>query len=420
MTYELPNPTSSHAVLIGAHEYSNLENLPSVQNNLVALADALSDVNVWGMPKGNIFTVEQPGTAKDILDAVIDAGRISTDTLLIYYAGHGLADEYTDELYLTLPRTIPFRLDTAFRYEYMRRWLTGPEISANRIAVILDCCWSGRALQGGMAAGDALADSAAVPGRCVLAASASTGKALAPPNETYTAFTGVLLEALTEGIPGAPGILSMETIYSFAHNRLSTQSRPLPELGSRGAAGSVFVARNLSKDRISPVPSVAVNSSRVRTEWPAGKIPARMGVVVHEILFKKYHPYMVDARVPQNETRREVRNARSSFGLDNLNEELIAAWAYGSGVIGAMLHPNSIAFTTRGMHCRDGSGNIFVPYEIFGECNFRAERPPGYNNQLLITGPGIQWSSLCAGDQDCLYIFSAINKIRDFLKGESP
>ncbi|MEU9202895.1 caspase family protein [Streptomyces sp. NPDC048332] len=417
MTYKLPNPASSHAVLVGAHEYSNLDNLPSVQNNLVALADAFSDVNVWGMPKGNICTIEQPNTAKDILDAVIDAGRMSTDTLLIYYAGHGLADEYTDELYLALPRTIPFRLDTAFRYECMRRWLTGPEISANRIAVILDCCWSGRALQGGMAAGDALADSAAVPGRCVLAASASTGKALAPPNETYTAFTGVLLEALTEGIPGAPGVLSMETIYSFAHNRLATQSRPLPELGSRGVAGSVYVARNLSKDRISAAPSVTVESSRVRTEWPTGKIPARMGAVVREILFKKYHPYVVDVRVPKNETRREVRNARSYFDLDNVNEELIAAWGYGSGVIGAMSHPHSIAFTTRGIHCRDGGGRIFVPYETFGKCEFRAERSSGYNSQILITGPDVRWSSACAGDQNCLYIFSAINEIRDFLKG---
>jgi hypothetical protein len=38
-----------------------------------------------------------------VLDTVRERARRAWDTLLVYYAGHGLTDLHTDELYLALP-----------------------------------------------------------------------------------------------------------------------------------------------------------------------------------------------------------------------------------------------------------------------------------------------------------------------------
>lgn len=103
----LPDTGRSRAVLVGVGRYQVLGDLGSVHNNLPALARSLRDERLWGLPLGNCVVVEDPAWATDVLDPIAQAAREATDTLLLYYAGHGLVDPRRGELHLALVGSDP-------------------------------------------------------------------------------------------------------------------------------------------------------------------------------------------------------------------------------------------------------------------------------------------------------------------------
>lgn len=240
----LADPARSEAVLVGVHDYVNLEGLPAVARNVEGLRQVLTDPAVWGLPAEACTVISQPGDVGQVLDTVREKARRASDTLLVYYAGHGLTDPHTDELYLALPHSDREREYTSLRYEYLRRAVLDVQASTQRTVLILDCCYSGRALIGSMGADVQIADQAVVEGTCLLTASAETRPALSPPGETYTAFTGELIAALNDGIPGAPDLLDMDTLFRHLHGNLASKSRPLPQQRNRNTGGLIAVARN--------------------------------------------------------------------------------------------------------------------------------------------------------------------------------
>ncbi|MFE5583690.1 caspase family protein [Kitasatospora sp. NPDC056531] len=240
----LADPGRSAAVLVGVHDYVHLDGLPAVERNLEGLRRVLTDPDVWGLPAEACAVIAQPASVREVLDAVREKARQATDTLLVYYAGHGVVDNYSDELYLALPDTDREREYTALRFESLRREVLDPQARAQRTVVVLDCCYSGRALVGSMGAGKSLADRTAVNGTVVLTASAATREALALPGEPYTAFTGELVDLLERGIPGGPELLDMDTLYRQLYARLAEKSRPLPQQRNRNTGGRIAIARN--------------------------------------------------------------------------------------------------------------------------------------------------------------------------------
>ena len=80
--------------------------------------------------------------------------------------------------------------------------------------MILDCCYSGRALGQMAATSSAVADEASAEGTYVLAATAENKSALAPPGQPHTAFTGELLSILRNGITDGGPLLDLDSIYS--------------------------------------------------------------------------------------------------------------------------------------------------------------------------------------------------------------
>ncbi|SNY64823.1 caspase, EACC1-associated type [Paractinoplanes atraurantiacus] len=255
----LPDPAHSRAVLIGASRFTSMEDLPAVTNNLTRLAELLGDQQVWGLPAHNIVTVADPASPNDALEVIHGAAAAASDTLLVYYAGHGLLDG-GDELLLALPGTDKAKPFTAIRFDDVRR-----QVQRNRkrpsTVLILDCCYSARAMAGGMkapgpAAGD-LADQAAVEGSYLLVAAAETKTALAPPGESYTAFTGELIKILEEGIEDAPELIAAEQVYWSMKTELRAKGRPLPQQRARNAGAHIVLSRNRWR-AAAPGPSPAV------------------------------------------------------------------------------------------------------------------------------------------------------------------
>jgi peptide/nickel transport system substrate-binding protein len=238
----LPDPLLSRAVLVGSADYQTLPALPPVRHNLPALASALGASDVWGLPEHNCLVVENPQSVADLLDPVVEAAGQATDTLLFYYAGHGLVDPRRSELHLAVAGSDPQRMYTAVSYGHVRDALL--DSRASRRIVILDCCYSGRAL-GQM--GDSVAavvNEVSAEGTYVLAAAAENKVALAPPGAQFTAFTGELLDIMTRGIPGKGPLLDLDSIYMHLHAAARGKGFPLPQKRDRNTAGQLGLIRN--------------------------------------------------------------------------------------------------------------------------------------------------------------------------------
>ncbi|KUM91253.1 hypothetical protein AQI88_37630 [Streptomyces cellostaticus] len=235
-------------MLIGTYAYESLGDLPAVERNVRRLGELMRDPELWGLPEDRCIELLQP-SRKDVFDTLHTAASVAADTLVLYFAGHGLIDPYTRELYLALEDSCEDRLDRALRYEDLRRVLAPPYAAggprARRKVVILDCCWSGAALDGTMAAADGiLGRQADIRGTFVLTATAATRQALAPKGKPYTAFTGELIDAIVRGVPGAPELLSMSTLYDHLAESLPAKMLPPPQQGHRNSASHISLFRN--------------------------------------------------------------------------------------------------------------------------------------------------------------------------------
>ncbi|MFI9771662.1 caspase domain-containing protein [Streptomyces sp. NPDC052415] len=260
----LPDPGASRAVLVGTSRYEHLEQLPAVSNNLLALADLLCGPLSLQLPARHVSVVEDPVAAHTVVGAVRAAAGEATDTLIVYFAGHGLVDAQ-DQLSLALPHTEFGRMETGLPYDWLRQVLL-MDSRAERHVVILDCCYSGLAL-GRMGAGSPLADQAAVEGSFLLAAAAETRTALAPVGQTYTAFTGALLDTLGRGIPGGPALLDLAAVYRHVRLTLEARGHPVPQARDRNSGAQVALGRNHAALPAVPVPTAPGGDTGERS-WP--------------------------------------------------------------------------------------------------------------------------------------------------------
>ena len=170
-------------MLVGTSSYSHLDDLPAVQANVPALRALLCGPDAPFRTE-NCAALVDPATTVEVSKAVQKAAREATDTLLIYYAGHGLLDDKGD-LHLAVPQSDNASVyDTAVPYDWIRRPIEST--GAARRIVILDCCYGARAFG---VQSESVIDLAEVDGTYVMAAARETAVALSPPGETFTAFT---------------------------------------------------------------------------------------------------------------------------------------------------------------------------------------------------------------------------------------
>ena len=240
----LPDPGRSRAVLIGASTYRHLPDLPAVPNNLSGFRDVLVAPALGGLPADNCTIVAEPATPVEVYRTLRQQAAAAGDTLLVYFAGHGRTGS-RNELFLCLPDTDPDELPySAWPYDELRRVVT--DSLATKKVVILDCCFSGRALADQAGDEETILGQAGIEGTYLLTATAANAVALAPPGERYTAFTGALLGLLNQGIPGGPELLTFGQIYPRLQHTLTSRQLPRPRQQGSDTIAHLALTRNLA------------------------------------------------------------------------------------------------------------------------------------------------------------------------------
>jgi hypothetical protein len=242
----LPDPNRSRVVLIGASTYRHLEDVPAVRNNLTSFHDVLVAPALGGLAAGSCTVMWNPTSPADVSAALRQHAAAAEDTLLVYFAGHALIGN-RNELFLCLSDTNPGELTySALPYDALRRAVAySPAIHK---VVILDCCFSGRALASDE---ETVLGQLAAEGTYLLTATAANAVALAPPGERHTTFTGTLLDLLNTGIPDGPELLTFAQIYPRLQRILT--SRQFPAARQQGSATVTHLA--LTRNRAYAGPS---------------------------------------------------------------------------------------------------------------------------------------------------------------------
>lgn len=266
----LPDPTRSRAILIGVSNYRD-KRLPDqlqVRSNVFDLHGALTDPDYGIISPDHCSTFLNPTDPAYVGAGLNMAAEAAEDLLLLYYSGHGLIATRRHELFLSMAKTeldsIP---SSAIPFELVRDvFLTSH--ARNRV-VILDCCFSGRAI--GETLSSSSDDSVAlhqVPVSGAYTITATSGNAVAKSGDgrRNTVFTGSLLSVMNYGILGEEPLLSFGRVYRELARLAKEQGEPAPQ-----SSGTDTAAETLAL-----VPNRAHSRYRARTsELNLSEVPAK-------------------------------------------------------------------------------------------------------------------------------------------------
>lgn len=290
----LPVPQYSYAVLLGSSTYESttLPDLAAVRNNVLALAGLLTDPDRGGLLIDHCTVLLDPTDLRSVFRTMREYASQASDTFFVYYAGHGRTDN-RNELYLTLSDTDPDELRvSALAFDFVRDIFADCR-AKNRI-LVLDCCFSGRAIADMSGADDDVPPATvSIEGSYTLTSTPPNAFALAPPGEPYTAFTGELIDLIRNGAPEESELLTFPVIYRHLLEKMRERRLPNPQQRGTGTVDQLALVRNVahasSSGRRSSSPAMGLNFTppvipAVREEFEsrrpiAGGVMAASGVV---------------------------------------------------------------------------------------------------------------------------------------------
>nr|WP_246457968.1 caspase family protein [Saccharopolyspora gloriosae] len=264
--------------MIGFSRYDDVRALPAipaVRTNLADLRKALVGA-ATGTMKHCVRVSGSAVTTTEIGSTLGSAAQAATDVLLVYYAGHGLVDD-SGQLYLALPATDPARLRwTALSFELLRSEIL--DSPAKTRILVLDCCFSGRAIETMSEPRNVIAGKVDIAGTYIMTSTTATSVSHAPAGQRHTAFTGAMLEAL-----GTSGPVSLDELFRHVDRRLSSHGLPRPQRRAVNAAGDLALCRSSPSDaRAELAGRSEPESPAVATVKPSTRRSAAVDVARHE------------------------------------------------------------------------------------------------------------------------------------------
>ncbi|MFD7295309.1 esterase-like activity of phytase family protein [Streptomyces sp. NPDC059897] len=221
------DPKKSACLLIGVNDYrhDSMERLDSVQRNLEQLTEVLLDPAVGGFESDRVTVLANPLAARQVTAAIEAAGELAAeDTLIVYYAGHGMRDGEDNRLFLTLPDTERGQPETCVDTKYVRKAIS--RSPAPRTVLILDCCYSAQwtrdgSMSGGESGGEVAARSVRdLKGLYLMASSPHNRASHAPDPDHCSVFTGALVEVLQQGDAEAGESIRLKDVFDRVRTRV--------------------------------------------------------------------------------------------------------------------------------------------------------------------------------------------------------
>lgn len=276
----LPDPQASRAVLVGMDAYTGMTPLPSTAVGTQRLSRLLRDL--WGLPDSHVTVLGAEASGQEVLSAVRDAAKATSDTLVVYFAGHGLRDLEGEDLYLCLAGADPaYPQVGTVMYRDLRRVIRIAGAAARYRLTVLDCCYSG--LAGAMSAhGPATRTELALAldedptqesdptedhGDVVLTSAPHDRQSYAPPGATYPEATGELIKILERGIPGIGPELSVTLAWQRVRRRLLARRSPEPQQFAQNKVADSLCFPNRAATAAMPA-EVSEQAKRYSAELP--------------------------------------------------------------------------------------------------------------------------------------------------------
>ncbi|MFE3188225.1 caspase family protein [Nocardia sp. NPDC059240] len=245
-----PDFTRSQAVLIGTSRYAELRpQLPSATNSLDRMYDLLTGpLCAW--PTVRVEKIADRPNPDGLSDKLVDLFSAATDVALFYYVGHGQLDNF-DQLCLSLvnsrEKPAERRATTSLTFDDVRKAMSSSK--ARTKIVILDCCFSGRAITThGVLGGVDVADLTLGTGAYTLAATGEYSTAWfetdAETLRPQTYFTKYLVELVERGVPNRSESLTLGQLGDMLTEKLAADGKPSPTRRTVDAVNDFPFARN--------------------------------------------------------------------------------------------------------------------------------------------------------------------------------
>lgn len=275
------------ALIIGIGTYATpVWNAPVTLGDATSIAEALTDTKVAGYPSSQVQVLDRDGATLEKLLKAFDALAAAADpddTVLVFYAGHGLLDT-TGEYNLTAYDTAFQGVDhvvagTGLSESVLLEKLRA--IRAQKLLLIINACFSGyvSAKLGPAAAGDEVPHSAPVTenlttrvlgtgeGRAVLTACKASQESWFLRNGTLTFFGQAVGDALRgKGrVPNAEYI-GLWDFYSYVFTATMSAAAQLPgapvqqpvmNISQLVGAFPIAISGAQAADALGPRPSIA-------------------------------------------------------------------------------------------------------------------------------------------------------------------
>jgi Caspase domain len=240
---KFPDPARSRVVLIGTSDYERadeLSNLPAVRGNLSGLEAALTNTDSGVFAFASCTVVDSPDSPGSLMRRLSRAAGEAEDVLLVYYAGHGVLG-WNGDLHLSVRQTDQHQVSgTAVPFDWVRHTIQDSP-AAVRI-LILDCCFSGRAV-GAMSSDSAALEQINVAGTYILTSTEANKISHAIPGERYTAFTAELIKLLASDETPSDDVLTLETLYPRLRAAMSRRGLPQPKAVLGDSSGGIILRR---------------------------------------------------------------------------------------------------------------------------------------------------------------------------------
>lgn len=246
------------ALVVGINDYENFNCLNCCSN------DAEEIGGILGLKEYDFdvkTVLNEQATRRNITQELHELFSSDCDTLLFYFAGHGLVSQFTTYLVTVDGDNVESGIDL----DYLRKWSVN--INNNKtLIIILDCCHSGAAKPRSgtennlreITNGDierALLSLGA--GKVILAACQADQVAYEEPTINHGIFTYYLLEGLYGDAADSAGDISIPFLYDYVSKKFSNSCEQKPvfkgDISGRIVIGSGLTPRHnleLPKDEV--------------------------------------------------------------------------------------------------------------------------------------------------------------------------